>query len=458
MLMHGMTLAVPAIPLFLLFFGVQSRTHKAPSSAVLRLASERAHAGMSRMLHTSDWHVGHTLHGYPRTDDFEAVFAEIVDIARESKPDLIVHTGDLFHTSSPTGLSLFSATEVLRQLADVAPTVVVAGNHDSPTYFRFLDMVNGPSVGRGLYFVDRFRTVEEGGVFTFDACGGEQRIRLAAMPFVHPNRFWRRPALSTSNADYAEGLRGLQQQLVDAMREGYDPDRDVLFFAAHVYVTGATRSESERQVDESFEVAPENLPQVSYTALGHIHRPQAVRGPAFPACYAGSPLAMDFGEAGEQKSVVIVDADPGRPGRPLPRSLHAARRLDIFEGTLDELRADAARYDGTFLRAVISGEEPDVRLAQKIAEIVPQAIAIKPRLDLKPAADILVNVDPGKELELPDAFRAYLGQEGVTGAAADDTVAAFIKLLNEVDDETPSPVLAEQLLGAALEDVWSEKP
>ncbi len=409
------------------------------------------------MLHTSDWHVGHTLHGYPRTDDFEAVFAEIVDIARESQPDLIVHTGDLFHTSSPTGSSLLSAITVLWQLADIAPTVVVAGNHDSPTYFRILDMVSGPSVGRGLHFVDRFRTAEEGGVLTFDACGGEQRIRLAAMPFVHPNRFWQRPALSTSNADYADGMRGLQQQLVDAMREGYDPERDVLFFAAHVYVTGAKRSDSERQVDESFEISPEGLPQVSYTALGHIHRPQIVRGPAFPAQYAGSPLAMDFGEVGHSKSVVIVDADPGRPGRPLPRPLVSARRLDIFEGTLDKLRADAARYDGTFLKAKISGEEPDVRLAEKIAEIVPTAIVVKLDLDLEPAADVLVDVDPDGELELPDAFRAYLGQEGVTGAAADDTVAAFIRLLNEVDDETPSPVPAEQLLDAALKDVWTEE-
>ncbi|MEV7085605.1 exonuclease SbcCD subunit D [Streptomyces sp. NPDC093085] len=412
---------------------------------------------MSRLLHTSDWHVGHTLHGYPRTDDFDAVFAEIVEIARESRPDLIVHTGDLFHTSHPTAADLIRAMEVLKQLAAVAPTVVVAGNHDSPTYFRFFDLFTGPSVGRGLFFVDRLRTAEEGGVFTFDACGGEQRIRLAAMPFVHPNRFWQRPALSTSYAEYAAGMRGLQQQLLEAMGEGYDPDRDVLFFAAHVYVAGATRAETERRMDESFKVAVEDLPQVSYTALGHIHCPQTVRGPTFPARYAGSPLAMDFGEVGDPKSVVIVDAEPGRPGRPLPRRLLSARRLEVFEGTLDRLRAEAAQYDGTYLKAVISGEEPDVQLARKIAEIVPNAIVIKATLDLEPAADILLDFAPGEEPELPDAFRVYLGQEGVSGAAANATVAAFVELLNEVDTEAPSPVPAEQQLRAALEDTWTEE-
>ncbi|MGW6638243.1 metallophosphoesterase family protein [Streptomyces cyaneofuscatus] len=411
---------------------------------------------MSRLLHTSDWHIGHTLHGYPRTDDFDAVLGEIVDIARESQPDLIVHTGDLFHRR-PTAPDLIRAMEALTQLAAVAPTVVVAGNHDSPLYFRFLELVTGPSVGQGLYFVDRFRTAEEGGVFTFDACGGTQRIRLAAMPFVHPNRFWPQSAITTSYADYADGMRGLQQQLLDSMREDYDPDQDVLIFAAHVYVAGATRSESERQMHESFEVPVEDLPQVSYTALGHIHRPQTVRGPAFPACYAGSPLAMDFGEMGESKSVVVVDAEPGRPGRPVPRTLLGARRLAFFEGTLDLLRSESAQYDGTFLKAVISGEEPDVQLAQKIAEIVPNAIIINPRLDFEPGANIPVDFEPGEELELPEAFRVYLGQEGVSGAAADATVHAFVELLNEVEDEVLPPVPAELQLRAALQDTGTEE-
>lgn len=88
---------------------------------------------MSRLLHTSDWHLGHILHGHPRDEDFDAVLAEIVAIARESQPDLIVHSGDLFHSSRPTVRDMFRAMRALRELAAIAPTVVVAGNHDSPT-------------------------------------------------------------------------------------------------------------------------------------------------------------------------------------------------------------------------------------------------------------------------------------------------------------------------------------
>ncbi|WP_405785694.1 exonuclease SbcCD subunit D [Streptomyces sp. NBC_01367] len=411
---------------------------------------------MSRLLHTSDWHLGHTFHGHPRNEDFDAVLAEIVAIAHESRPDLIVHSGDLFHSSRPTGRDLIRAMRSLAELAAVAPTVVVAGNHDSPTYFEFFDLMTGPSVGRGLFFVDRFRPAHEGGVFTFDACGGEQRIRLGALPFVHPNRFWQRSAADTSYNDYAVGMRKLQAELTEAMREGYDPDRDVLFFTAHVYVTGSERSPSERAVDESFETSAEDLPEVSYTALGHIHRPQAVRGPKFTARYAGSPLPMDFGEANDSKSVVIVDADPGRPVRVRTRRLSSGRRLAKFEGTLDELRAEAAQYDGTFLKPLITGEEPDVPLCQKIAEIVPHAIVVKPALAREAVTNAVLDFDPGDEPALPDAFRVYLAREGQSADAVESTVTAFVHLLNEVDDETPPPTPAEELLRAALEDLWTE--
>ncbi|MFI7300252.1 exonuclease subunit SbcD [Streptomyces sp. NPDC050121] len=412
---------------------------------------------MSRLLHTSDWHLGHTLYEHPREEDFDAVLAEIVAIAQESKPDLIVHSGDLFHSSRPTVRDLFRAMRTLRELAAVAPTVVVAGNHDSPTYFEFLGFMSGPSCGRGLFFVDRVRPAREGGVLTFDASGGEERIRLAVLPFVHPNRFWQRSSASgTSYADYAEGMRSLQGELKEALYEGYDPERDILAFTAHVFVTGAQTSPSERAVSDDFATPPEDLPVVSYAALGHIHRPQAVEPLKFTARYAGSPLPMDFGEANETKSVVIVDAVPGRPVRALPRRLSSGRRLAHFTGTLDELKAAAAQYDGTFLKPVITGEEPDGLLSQKIADIVPHAILINP-IPARQAADgTVLDGDPGDEPELPDAFRAYLASKGLNAETAESTVTAFLHLLNELDDETLTPAPAEELLSAALENTWTE--
>ncbi len=414
---------------------------------------------MSRLLHTSDWHLGASLYRHSREEDFDAVLAEIAAIARESKPDLIVHSGDLFHSFRPGARDLLRAMRALDELADVAPTVVIAGNHDSPAYFEFLNLVSGPSRGRGLYFVDRFRPGREGGVLTFDACGGEQRMRLAVMPFVHPNQFWKRNSPSgTTSAGYVQGMRELQADLMQALHDGYDPGRDVLLFAAHVYVAGAKPSKSERGVDTdvAFATAPGDLPVVSYAALGHIHAPQTVNGvpSAVTARYAGSPLQMDFGEHKDIKSVVVVDADPGRPVHALPHRLTGGRRLAYFEGTLDLLRADAHKFEGMFLKAAITGEEDGALLTRRVAESVPGAILVDAAPVREATTESVLAGDVAEEPDLPDSFLAYLTEAGLNEVAARSTAAAFARLLGEVDDEEPPPVPAEELLRAALEDLW----
>ncbi|MFF7656473.1 exonuclease SbcCD subunit D [Streptomyces sp. NPDC007983] len=414
---------------------------------------------MSRLLHTSDWHLGRALGRYSREEDFDGVLAEITAIARETEPDLIVHSGDLFDTSRPTSRDLIRAVRTLDDLAAIAPTVVVAGNHDSPGYFELLACLSGPSRGRGLFFIDKLRPAREGGVLTFDTRGGRQRIRLAVLPYVHPNRFWQRSSVSgTTPAAYAEGMRGLQRELMQALYEGHDPDRDVLVLAAHVFVAGASPSRSERHsdADRAFTTAPADLPEVAYAALGDIHAPQAVAGVPFAARYAGSPLQMDFGERGEAKSVVIVDADPGRPVRVMRRRLSAGRQLAVFEGPLEELRQTAHLYKGVFLKAVITDEEPDALLTRTVAEIVPHAILVSAAPKRPESDDALLEEAADEELNLGDAFCAYLTDQGMSGETAQSTASAFADLLGQLDEEAPRPVHAEELLRTALEDTWTE--
>src|SRR5664279_4267963 len=99
---------------------------------------------------------------------------------------------------------------------------------------------------------------------------------------------------------------------------GYHPEQDVLVFAAHLYIEGALPSRSERALEltDTYATAATALPQVAYAALGHIHRPQSIGRTGFPTRYAGSPLQLDFGEVGENKSLVLVTAEPSRPAHP----------------------------------------------------------------------------------------------------------------------------------------------
>lgn len=402
-----------------------------------------------RVLHTSDWHLGRSVRQRSRDEDFDAVLAEIIAIARESGPDLIVHSGDLFDSYRPGAPDLHRCLRVLRDLGEVAPVVVVAGNHDSPALLEALDFAvsafaapAGPDGVPRLKFVTRLRLPRDGGILEYPACGGEQRIRLAALPFIHQNRFldeFAGPASATRG--YAHQMRAVQAELQRGLHEGRDPDRDVLILAAHLYVEGAVPSYTERPVDvsDTYLTEADALPQVSYAALGHIHRPQAVAGGAVAARYAGSPLQLDFGEAGEEKSVVIVDADPGRPVRVEIMPLHAGRRLEDFIGTLDELRANAARIGDAFVRAVIVSEDPIPDLAAAAKEAAPQAtfVAIDPRC----AASQVPVLEPGsvedREPDLEDLFREYLSGGVPKGTVAADILESFTVLLADAGSEIP---------------------
>lgn len=423
-----------------------------------------------RLLHTSDWHLGRTVGRRPRDEDFDAVLAEITGIAQEARPDLIVHSGDLFDGWRPSAPDLGRGLRALRDLSRVAPVVVLAGNHDSPVLMETLDFaVNeftgepGPGTVPRLRLVPRARHPRDGGILDYPACGGEQRIRLAPLPFIHQNRFldsFTTPG--TATRDYAQHLRDVQAGLTAGLHDGYQNGQDVLIFAAHLYVGGAIPSHTERRVDiaDTYATEAEALPPVSYAALGHIHRPQAIAGSAGTARYAGSPLQLDFGEAGEDKSVVVVEASPGRPVRVEIVPLTAGRRLVDFDGTLAELRAQAGQIDNAFVRAVISGDQPVLQLATAAQDAAPRAtfISVDPRREASQAAILDRTAADGDQPDLPELFRSYLATAELPSGVAGHVMATFGDLLDDADSEEPGLLGEENLLEAALSEEQDPGP
>jgi exonuclease SbcD len=423
-----------------------------------------------RLLHTSDWHLGRTVGQRPaqrsRDGDFDAVLTEIIGIACDARPDLIVHSGDLFDSWRPGAGDLTRCLRALRDLSEAAPVVVVAGNHDSPVLLEALDFAvtafgtgSGPDGVPRLTFVARARHPRDGGILEYPARGGEQRVRLAALPFIHQNRFldeFASPA--TATRDYARHLREIQAEMQRGLLDGCRPDQDVLIFAAHLYVQGALPSYTERPVEisDTYLTEADALPAVSYAALGHIHRPQAITLGGITARYAGSPLQLDFGEAGEEKSVVVVDADPGRPVRVELVPLRAGRRLADFTGTLEELRAQADRIGDAFVRAVIVSEQPIPHLAAAVKEAAPQAtfVAIDPRCKASQAAVLDRTEADGDEPGLPDLFAEYLPGRVAAGTIADHVLVTFADLLADTEREDPG-VFPEE---AHLRSVLGEEP
>jgi exonuclease SbcD len=141
---------------------------------------------------------------------------------------------------------------------------------------------------------------------------------------------------------------------------------------------------SERLVHlgEEWAATPQALPdRAQYVALGHIHRPQRVEAAPAPAEYSGSLLQLDFGEAGQQKSFVVVDVKPGLPARVHRVHHEGGKPLADLRLTLAELEArEQELRNAGWLRLTIPLGEPDLDLARKVRQRLPNALVIRPEL------------------------------------------------------------------------------
>lgn len=407
-----------------------------------------------RLLHVSDWHLGVTLGRVDRTADHVAVLDEIHAIAADYRPDLIVHSGDLFDGLRPPVAAMQLAAEALGRLSALAPTVVVAGNHDSRALFRVLDTFQdvGSAQPRIREIADRrrLRFVTEPGVVTFPGPDG-QETRVACMPFLHPNTLVDLladdPAAWTGT--YADGIRVLNRQLQADLEDGYAPDRHVLLYAAHLHVHDAALGGTERSVhvSEHYATRVEALPPVTYAAFGHIHRPQALPGGSVTGRYAGSPIPIDFGEHGETKSVVTVEARPGGAARVETVALSGGRRLVRVEGPWADVAARAAAVGDGILKAVVETDVPDPELADKLAALCPDAAVfdIANRVTAGPDRP-LRETDEDAEPDVRELFAEYAAAQNLRAATAEQVVALFDAALAGVEAEQPADFGLAELL------------
>lgn len=277
-----------------------------------------------------------------------------------------MHSGDLFDASRPPYPAMRVGARALAKLSQIAPTVVVSGNHDSGQLFHVLHELAGLAAERRLWFVSNPEIVE------IPQLG--DGFALAAVPFIPPALLTNLAVadLRRLEGNYADGVRQLNAHLLrEASRRA--GTRGIVVYAAHLYVHGAQPSRSERliTVGEDYAVEVETLGDAMYSAFGHIHDPQLLPGGTVTGRYAGSLVPVDFGERTQQKHVVVVELgdDVHVTERPLP----GGRPLLQFDGTLDELEAKArdGQLDGVILKGRVNSDDPILDFADLVVEWAP---------------------------------------------------------------------------------------
>jgi exonuclease SbcD len=329
--------------------------------------------GPVKILHTSDWHVGRSIRGRSRAGEHREVLAEIAGIAASEEADLTLVAGDLFDVVAPSPESEQIVFRALLDLADVAPVVIVAGNHDHP---RRLEAV-APLLELGRVRVGAtLRRPDEGGVITIATESGET-ARLALVPFVSQRAIVSADDLMALDPDQHGGkYAGRLAAVIAKLTEDVSLDQ-VNLVVAHLMVAGGTLGGGERSAHTIFDYAVSAQAfdgSLSYVALGHLHRPQRVPA-APPVWYSGSPLQMDFGETEDRKAVLLVEAEPGLPARVRELPLRSGRRLLKIQGSLEQVAARIDDVGDAYLRVELD-ESPRVGLADEVRDLFPNAVDV----------------------------------------------------------------------------------
>ena len=275
---------------------------------------------MIKLLHFADLHLG--VENYGRIDpatglstrlmDFLRSYDQVVDYALENDISLVVFAGDAYKTRDPSPTYEREFARRIRRLSTAGiPTVLVAGNHDTPS-----------AVGRAIT-VEIFATLEVENVYVakkpevilIETKGGP--VQVVALPWVTRSALLARDEYKNKNL---EEINQLILERITNIVEGPDGlisqlDRTVpTILAAHATVQGAVYG-SERSVMLGQEVIlPPSLarnPAFDYVALGHIHKHQVLNEQP-PMIYSGSIERIDFGEEREDKGFVVAEVERGR--------------------------------------------------------------------------------------------------------------------------------------------------
>jgi len=389
-----------------------------------------------RFLHTSDWHLGKPLRNRNRDPESETALAEVLDIARRESIDCLLVAGDVFDSVAPPPEAERQFFEFVRELVGARiPAVIIAGNHDHPRRLgaisRVLDLVDIQLRSESVRAAD-------GGVVEVASRDTETVATIATLPWVPERKAREWGSLSTGQQflDYADEVAKRIEELCESFRPS-----TVNLLLAHLYLSGAVvapeSGERALHIGDVYGVAPQRIPQsVQYAALGHVHNPEQPRAFSMAnAYYSGSLLQVDFGEAGQQKRVNIVDVKPGAHAKiehiPLTNIKQLKNIGSHKEGlTLDQIKAQAADAGDAYLKVFLKVDAPAPGLAEQVRELLPNTVDIViQRSDAPQQHD---HAYTGR-LSPPELFTAYHQQ-----AYGAEPRAELVALFNRLYEESPN--------------------
>lgn len=330
-----------------------------------------------RLLHTADWHLGRRLFGIERLTEAASVLREIAEIAARERVDAVLVAGDILDRRIVEPDVLATCLDAFEALAEVAPVVVVTGNHDDPAFWRPLVRYLEP---RRIVVRSTVREPRDAIVHVTTEGG---TLNVAALPWPDPASL---PVVLGASARDAHGAYGerlgeLVSAYGEALRDARRANGGASVLLGHVMVASARAGGGERELTlgDTYAIRRERLPQdLDYVALGHVHLAQRVPGLGGEGRYCGAPMQLDFGEAGVDPRVAVVDIDANVTRvREVP--ILTGRRLIRLRGPLDAVVRDATEHPSAWFLCEVDVDRVVPDLVRDVRELVPDALRVVAR-------------------------------------------------------------------------------
>ena len=412
-----------------------------------------------RLFHTSDWHLGQTLHGQER--DFEhACFLDwLLGQLKLRQPDALLIAGDIFDTVNPPVKAQERLYDFIVQAHEQQPKlniVMIAGNHDSGSRIELpaplMRRLRTHALGR-VQWLDDGVLDSDRLLIPLTNARGKVTAWCLALPFL-------RPAEVTGahlGEDYLRGIGQVHERLIAAALERRKPGQ-ALIAVSHAHMAGGSVSEdSERSlIIGNAEALPASLfsKDISYVALGHLHKPQRVNREE-RIRYSGSPIPLSFSEIGYQHQILEIELDGNTlasvESRLIPRAVHLQRLgpaplAEILEQLADlpvvDLLDDPQRQPWLEVRVRLDEPQPDLRQqlesaldgkAVRLVRIGAEYAGNREGEDMDDAALVELGQMTPQELFSRAWAQAY-------GNAVDEqTLADFALLLQDVQQQEEQP-------------------
>ncbi|MBA4538389.1 exonuclease SbcCD subunit D [Bacillus aquiflavi] len=376
-----------------------------------------------KFIHTADWHLGKLIHGVYMTEEQRVVLNQFVKLVEEEQPDAVILAGDVYDRSVPP----IDAVELLNDIMFKInvelkiPVLSIAGNHDSPERLSF---------GNSWYRQSQFYLMGklEKDIQPIHING----VNFYLLPYTEPG-IVRHLFDNQSIHSHQDAMKAL----VNEIEKTLNPNEPNVF-VGHAFVLGGKETDSERtlSIGGSGCVTADVFAPFSYTALGHLHSPDAIKHDTI--YYSGSLLKYSFSEARQRKSISIIDMKDDGSFDLRFRSLQPHHDMREIEGYLDELldpSYDEKENVNDYLKVTLLDEGTIIDPINKLRQVYPNVLHLERKIDLinlkKRHSVHSIKAEKKSEIELFQLFYEQMTTEEFT----EEKRAVMTSVINKVLQE-----------------------